>query len=275
MFTKLQVTKPTTPSQRNLIKIKNEKLNKKPLIKQLLKGFKNTAGKNNSGKITVFHKGCGHKQRYRIIDFERTKNFTGIICSIEYDPNRTSYIASVYNFTSKKYNYIIAPEKLNIGDIVKSGPNAEPKLGHSLSISKVPVGSLIHNVSPKLNKPGQISRSAGTFSYLIKKTSKNGLIKISSGEQRTISSNCYVSIGTVSNELHFLKTLGKAGRSKWLNKRPITRGVAMNPIDHPHGGGEGRKSGKNLTPWGKPNFRGSTSRSKNIAIMHKYKNAKI
>lgn len=258
---KLKIIKPTTPSQRNLIKITNKTLEKIPLLKAKMRGLKNSTGRNNSGKITSFHKGGGHKQRYRYIDFARTYNSTGIVTGIEYDPNRTAHIASIFDFVSKSYSYIIAPEKLAIGDIIKSGSNAEPKLGHSLSIAKIPVGSLIYNVSLKLNKPAQISRSAGTFSYLIEKTSKYGRLKISSGEQRTVSIDCYASIGTVSNELHFLITLGKAGRSRWLNKRPTVRGVAMNPIDHPHGGGEGRKSGKNLTPWGKSNQRGSTSRS--------------
>lgn len=271
---KLQIVKPTTSSQRTLIRIKNKNLNKTPLLKKHLKGQKNSAGKNNSGKTTIYHKGGGHKQKYRIIDFYRKNNSTTVVTSIEYDPNRTAHIASIYDFNQKKYSYIIAPEKLSVGDIVKSGSNAEPKLGHSLTIAKIPVGSLIYNVSPKLKKPGQISRSAGTFSYLIEKTPKYGRIKVSSGEQRIVSINCQASIGTVSNELHFLANLGKAGRARWLNKRPTVRGVAMNPIDHPHGGGEGRKSGKNLTPWGKPNFRGSTSKSKNMAILVKRKNGK-
>jgi len=272
---KLQIIKPTTSSQRSLIKIKNKNLNKNFLLKKDVKGQKNSVGKNNLGKTTIYHKGGGHKQRYRTIDFYRNTNSIAIVTSIEYDPNRTAYITSIYDFIQKKYSYIIAPEKLSIGDIVKSGSNAEPKLGHSLPVSKIPVGSLIYNVSPKLKKPGQISRSAGTFSYLIEKTAKYGKIKISSGEQRVVSINCQASIGTVSNELHFLTNLGKAGRARWLNKRPTVRGVSMNPIDHPHGGGEGRKSGKNLTPWGKPNFRGATSKSKNVAILVKRKNGKI
>jgi len=266
---KLQIVKPTTSSQRNLIKIGNKILRKKPLLKKETKGFKISTGRNYSGKITIYHKGGGHKRKYRAIDFKRTQDSVAIVCSIEYDPNRTSHIASIYDFITKKYFYVIAPEKLSIGDIIKSGSNAEAKLGHSLPISKIPVGSLIYNVAPKVSNIGQISRSAGTFSYLIEKTSKYGKIKISSGEQRILSINCHASIGTVSNELHFLTTLGKAGRSRWLNKRPTVRGVAMNPVDHPHGGGEGRKSGKNLTPWGTPNLKGSTSRSKNSAILIK------
>lgn len=265
---KLQIVKPITPSQRNLIKINYKTLKKQPLLKKMLKGLKNSSGRNNTGKITVFNKGGGHKQKYRKIDFYRRSDSIAIVCSIEYDPNRTSHIASIYNYITNQYSYIIAPENLKIGNIVKSGSNAEPKLGHSLPIAKIPVGSLIYNISPKLNKPAQISRAAGTFSYLIEKTAKYGRLKLSSSEQRLLSINCCATIGTVSNELHFLTTLGKAGRSRWLNKRPKVRGVAMNPIDHPHGGGEGRKSGKNLTPWGKSNNKGKTSNSKNKLIIN-------
>lgn len=272
---KFQIVKPITPSQRNLIKLKNKHLSKNPFLKKQIKGTKNSSGRNNLGRITISHKGGGHKQKYRILNFERIEDSTSIVCSIEYDPNRTAHIASVYDFFSKKYSYIIAPENLSIGDIIKTGSNAEPKLGHSLPISKIPVGSLLHNISPKLSKPSQISRSAGTFSCLIEKTSRYGRIKISSGEHRTLSINCYASIGTVSNELHFLTTIGKAGRSRWLNKRPSVRGVAMNPVDHPHGGGEGKKSGKNLTPWGGSNFKGFTSKSKNNLIIIKKSHGKI
>ena len=266
---KLKIVNPTTPSQRNLIKITNKTLEKTPLIKTKIKGLKNSTGRNHSGKITSRHKGGGHKQKYRHIDFNRTSNSIGIVTGLEYDPNRTGYIASIFDFVTKSYSYIVAPEELTLGDIVKSGSNAEPKLGHSLPIAKIPVGSLLYNVSSRINKPAQISRSAGTFSYLIEKTPKYCRLKISSGKQIIISINCYASMGVVSNELHFLTTLGKAGRSRWLNKRPTVRGVAMNPVDHPHGGGEGRKSGKNLTPWGKSNQRGSTSRSKNRTMLSK------
>lgn len=264
---KLQTIKPTTPSQRNLIRIINKNLKKTPSLKTKLKGLKKSAGRNCFGKITSYHKGGGHKRKYRIIDFYRTSGSVAIVTSIEYDPNRTAHIASIYDFNNRNYSYIIAPENLKVGDIVKSGSNAEPKLAHSLPISKIPVGCLVYNVALKTNKPAQISRSAGTFSYIIEKTSKISRLKISSGFKKTLSVKCYASIGTVSNELHFLTTLGKAGRARWLNIRPTVRGVAMNPIDHPHGGGEGRKSGKNLTPWGKPNQRGSTSRTKKSTLL--------
>jgi large subunit ribosomal protein L2 len=254
-----------------LIKLNKKILKKKPLIKSKIKGLKISSGRNNTGQITSYHKGNGHKRNYRKIDFYRTKNCTGIVSSVEYDPSRTASIASIYNFLTQKYSYIIAPKNLKIGDIVKSGSTAEPNLGNSLPISKIPTGSFIHNISPKTKKLGQISRSAGTFSYLIEKTAKYGRIKVSSGEQRKISVNCYATLGVVSNELQFLTTVGKAGRSRWLNRRPKVRGVAMNPVDHPHGGGEGKKSGRSLSPWGKLNQGRSTSRSKNLLIISKKK----
>ena len=259
----LQKLKPTTPSQRNLIKINNKHLRKTPLLKSKIKGLKNSSGRNNTGRITSFHKGGGHKQNYRKIDFHRKDNSIGIVTSIEYDPNRTANIASVYHFLEKEYSYIIAPKNLMVGNIIKSGPNAEVNLGHSLPMSKIPEGSLIYNVSDKKNESSKISRAAGTFSHLMEKTSTYCRIKLPSGEQRRLSIKCYASLGIVSNELYSLTSISKAGRSRWLNKRPTVRGVAMNPIDHPHGGGEGRKSGFDLTPWGKPNKRGKTSNSKN------------
>jgi large subunit ribosomal protein L2 len=189
------------------------------------------------------------------------------VCSIEYDPNRNSKIASIYDSYNNIFFYILAPKNLNIGDIIESGNNVEPKLGNSLPIEKIPVGSYIHNVSPKTTKHAQISRSAGSFSKLKEKTLTQAIIELSSGEQRLISPKCYATIGIVSNEYVFLKKLYKAGQSRWLNKRPTVRGVAMNPIDHPHGGGEGKKSGVNKTPWGKNNNKGATSRSKNKYII--------
>jgi large subunit ribosomal protein L2 len=164
-------TKPTTPSQRHLLKIKRKHLQKSPFIKSKIKGMKKSSGRNNQGKITSYHKGSGHKQKYRKIDFDRTNDSIGIVTTIEYDPNRTANIASVYNIETKNYIYILAPKNLKIGDIVKSGSNAGPLLGHSLPISKIPVGSFIHNISPKKNKKAQISRAAGTFSYIIEKNS--------------------------------------------------------------------------------------------------------
>jgi large subunit ribosomal protein L2 len=271
IFTTMNLKKirPVTPSYRNLIQINNKHLTKTFEIKSKIIGLKNSSGRNNSGKITSFRKGGGHKQKYRNINFFRTQDSIGIITSIEYDPNRNANIASVFDISKKHYFYILAPTNLKIGNIIKTGANAEPKIGHSLTISNIPVGCCIHNVSPKTKKKAQISRAAGTFSSLTEKTAEYGRIELSSGEQRLLSVNCFATIGIVSNQLNFLTKLGKAGRSRWLNRRPTVRGVAMNPIDHPHGGGEGKKSGISLTPWGKPTKSGFTSKSKNKLIINK------
>lgn len=266
---KFKNQKPFTSSQRHLIQLSTEHLRRKPLIKKKLKGLINSSGRNNSGKITVRHKGGGHKRKYRQIEFTRINESAGITVSIEYDPNRNANIASIYDNSLNNFFYILAPKNLKVGDIVKSGPNIEAKLGNSLPIANIPVGSLIHNVSPTTFKPGQIARSAGTFCRLKEKALDYARIELSSGEQRLISPKCYATIGIVSNDLVFLSQKGKAGRSRWLNKRPTVRGVAMNPIDHPHGGGEGKKSGKGRTPWGKPTKKGSTSTSKNKLIIRK------
>jgi large subunit ribosomal protein L2 len=254
----------TLLTQKKLINLSRKKLNRVPLIKNIVKGQKNTAGKNNLGKITASHRGGGHKKKYRKIDFIRNENSIGIVTSLEYDPYRTAFIASIYDFLNSAYFYITAPKKLNIGDIVKSGTNADIKIGHSLPLTKLPVGSVIHNISLKKNKKAQLSRSAGTSSQLIEKTSEYCRIVLSSGKHKFISTTCYATIGTVSNEFIFFKIIGKAGRSRWLNKRPNVRGVAMNPIDHPHGGGEGKTSGgrSSVTPWGKPTKNGKTKNQK-------------
>jgi len=265
--------RPTTPATRNLIQIDNKELTKRPFIKNKILGLKNGSGRNNEGKIITRRKGGGHKQKYRKINFLRINNYNGIITSIEYDPNRSANIASVFNYLDKTYDYILATKNLKIGDIVKNGINAEIKNGNSLPLSKIPVGSLISNVSTEAKAKAKISRSAGTFSQLLEKTTTHARIKISSGEHRQVSVNCFATIGVISNEDFFLTTIGKAGRSRWLNKRPKVRGVAMNPVDHPHGGGEGKTSGgkTSVTPWGKPTKGGKTSRSKNKFIVMKRK----
>jgi large subunit ribosomal protein L2 len=249
----LQKIKPITASRRQLIKLNQKNLNisKKPLLKNKVVGKKNSSGRNNSGKITVFHKGGGVKSRYRKVDFNRKSNSVGIVCTIEHDPNRHAFIASIFDFIDKKFSYILAPQGLRIKDIVRSGLEVEPSLGSSLPIANIPIGTPIHNVSQKLSSTAQISRSAGTFSIIKEKTETSVVLELSSGKQRSVSSKCFAAVGEVSKELHFLTRLGKAGQSRWLNKRPAVRGVAMNPFDHPHGGGEGKKSGQSRTPWGK------------------------
>jgi large subunit ribosomal protein L2 len=266
----LKKRKPITPSQRNLIQINNFNLLKKPLLKKAVKGIKNSNGRNNTGKITVRHKGGGHKHKYRIINFNRTNESTGIICSIEYDPNRNSNISSVFDISSKTFFYIITPKNLRVGDIIKSGSNIEPKLGYSLPISEIPLGSLLNNVSSRVNKPAKFARSAGAFAFIKEKTLTGAVIELNSGKTISVTSECYATIGILSNELFFLTRRGKAGRSRWLNVRPTVRGVAMNPVDHPHGGGEGKKSGKGKTPWGKPVKHGLNSKKRKVNIHKQY-----
>lgn len=261
--------KPITSSQRHLILLNKKHLSKTPTLKTKIVGIKNSSGRNNSGKITVRHKGNGHKRKYRKVNFLRNYESTGIVTSIEYDPNRNANIASVYDFLKSDFFYILAPKNLNIGNIVKSGIDVDAITGNSLPILKIPEGSFIHNISPKESKQAQIARSAGTYSILKEKMRDYAIIQLRSGEQRMLSSRCYATIGIVSNEALKLTRRSKAGHSRWLNKRPTVRGVAMNPVDHPHGGGEGKKSGKSLTPWGKPNKSGKTSRSKNKLIIKK------
>lgn len=256
---------PRTPSQRNLIRLNNHNLTNFCFIKNKIKKIKKKNGKNHSGKIVCKRKGGGNKTRFRIVDFNRTQTSIGVITTIEYDPGRSGNIASVYDFLNKKYYYILAPANIKVGDIVKSGMEVNVFNGNSLPISKIPVGSIIHNVSTKINKTAEISRAAGTFSKIIGKTPVSSILQLSSGEYRYVSPKCFVTIGSVSNDVWFLTTLGKAGRARWLNKRPKVRGVAMNPVDHPHGGGEGKTSGgrTSVTPWGKPTKNGKTSRSTN------------
>lgn len=232
----------------NITKIKV--LLSQPLLKKKIKGLNKKAGRNNSGKITVRHIGSGLKRKYRKIEFNRTKISTGITCSIEHDPNRKAFIAAIYDFFTCNYFYILSPKNLKIGDIIESGLTIEPKLGHSLPINKIPIGSYIHNLTLKNSKLAKITRAAGTFSRLKEKTLKYALIELSSKKYQILFSNSFATIGSISNELYFLTRLKKAGESRWLNIRPSVRGTAMNPIDHPNGGGEGKKSGKKKSFWG-------------------------
>jgi large subunit ribosomal protein L2 len=249
----MEILNPTTSSQRHVIRINNKNLNKKPILKFKLTGLKRSSGRNNSGKITSYHKGGGHKKRYRKLDFYRIQNSIGITTSIEYDPNRSANIASIYDLDKENYFYILAPIDLIVGDVVKSGEKLiEQRLGYSMPMEEIPVGSAIHNIALKKYGPAKITRSAGAYSYILDKSSGYCSIQLSSGKKCYVPLSCYATLGIVSNDLHFLSKLGKAGRSRWLNKRPTVRGVAMNPIDHPNGGGEGKKSGKGYTPWGKP-----------------------
>lgn len=251
----------STLSQEQIIKIHEVRTRKKPLIKNLIVGKKNSSGRNHSGQITVRHRGGGVKNRYRKVSFINQQLMqTGIVCSLEYDPNRTAYLASVYDTTTKNFSYILAPRDLAIGDIVKSGREIEPNLGCSLPLDKIPIGTLIYNLSYTEYAPAKMTRSAGTSSLIKEKLENLTLVSLPSGQTKLIPSKNLASVGEVSNGTHLFRNLGKAGRSRWLNRRPKVRGVAMNPIDHPHGGGEGKKSGNAKTPWGKHNNKGKTGR---------------
>jgi len=243
-------------------------IKKEPVLKFKTKGLKNSGGRNNLGVITSFHKGGGHKQLYRLINFSLMNDFVGVVMSIEYDPNRTANIAAIYCEEKKQYFYVIAPKGLKKGNFIRSGSQALTRLGHNLTLDKIPLGSFIHNVSYTKLK-GTISRAAGAFSQLLEKTATHGIIKVNSGRHLSISLKNKASLGKVSNENFWLKKKRKAGQSRWLNIRPTVRGVAMNPIDHPHGGGEGKSSKKMAprTPWGKLVKQGSTRKSKKNKFM--------
>lgn len=260
--------RPITSSQRALKIIKKPKLWTNKPIKQKTYFLVRKVGRNHKGHITAYHRGGGHKKLYRNVDFQRLDTY-GIVEAIEYDPFRTAYLARIYNNRKKKHSYILAPKNLCVGSLVRSGSEAEIKLGHALPLSRIPVGSLLHNLSTSEGKRGQYCRAAGTYAQLIQKTKNFARVRLVSGEQRLITLNAYASLGVISNENISLNTIGKAGRNRWYGRRPHVRGVAMNPIDHPHGGGEGKTSGgrPSVTPWGKPTKGPKTSRSRNSLIL--------
>lgn len=246
--------KPITPGQRQLILIDRSHLWKGKPEKSLTEGKHSTGGRNNLGRITSFQKGGGHKQRYRLIDFKRTKdNMPAVVERFEYDPNRTAFIA-LLKYEDGLKSYILAPQRLSVGDTVISGSKIDIKPGNSLPLKDIPIGTIVHNVEMKRGKGGQIARSAGSYVQIIGRESGYVQLRLSSGEQRIILGECRATIGSVSNQDQKNISLGKAGRSRWLGRRPVVRGVAMNPIDHPHGGGEGKTTaGRHpVTPWGKP-----------------------
>ena len=255
---------PTTPSQRGLVRVDKSDLWKGEPHKPLTKGLTKTGGRNNLGRMTSRHRGGGHKKLYRIIDFKRNKlDSIATIERIEYDPNRTAYIA-LLKYEDGVYSYILAPAKLKAGDTIVSSHSADIKIGNCLPLKNIPVGTIIHNVEMKPGKGGQIARSAGASVSLVGKDSGYAQIKLASGEVRLISLECFATIGTLSNAEKKNTIVGKAGRSRWLGKRPHVRGVAMNPVDHPHGGGEGKTSGGRhpVTPWGKPTKGKKTRKNK-------------
>ena len=245
---------PTTPSRRSLVLIDRSELHKGSPVKKLTKGLTKTGGRNNKGRTTMWWKGGGHKRSYRIIDFKRKKDDKKAeVIRLEYDPNRTCHIALI-KYEDGELSYIIAPQKLKVSDTVISGNSVDIKPGNCLPMKNIPPGTLLHNVELKPGKGGQIARSAGSSVQLVGKDRNNAMLKMVSGEQRLVPLICRATIGIVSNPDHQNCKSGKAGRSRWLGKRPHVRGVVMNPVDHPHGGGEGKTSGGRnpVTPWGVP-----------------------
>ncbi len=246
--------KPVTPSTRGLVLIDRSQLYKGRPVKELTEGLKKSGGRNNSGKITTRHIGGGHKRRYRMVDFKRRKfDISATVDRIEYDPNRTAFIA-LLKYDDGEVAYILAPQRLKVGDRVVAGEKADIKPGNAMPMKSIPVGTIIHNVELKPGKGGQMARSAGAYVQLVGKDQGMALLRMPSGEQRLVRAECMATIGAVSNPDNQNQNLGKAGRKRWMGVRPTVRGVAMNPIDHPHGGGEGRTSGGRhpVTPWGKP-----------------------
>lgn len=246
--------KPTSAGRRGVVKITRPELHKGSGHRSLISPKKQNSGRNNAGRITVRHRGGGHKRNYRLIDFKRNKDgIIGRIERLEYDPNRTATIALVLYIDGER-RYIIAPKGIKVDDQVISGSDVDIKLGNCLPLQNIPLGSTVHCVELKPQKGAQIARSAGTSVQLVAREGAHATLRLRSGEMRKVLSVCRATIGEVSNPEHNLRSLGKAGASRWRGRRPTVRGVAMNPVDHPHGGGEGKTSGGRhpVTPWGVP-----------------------
>lgn len=256
--------KPTSPGIRFMTVSDFKEITADKPEKALLAPLKNKAGRNNAGRISIRHQGGGHKKQYRIIDFKRDKDgIPAKVATIEYDPNRSARIA-LLNYADGEKRYILAPVGLKVGDTILSGPEADIKPGNALQLKNIPVGTLIHNIEMKPKKGAQMVRSAGTSAQLMAKEGNYATLRMPSGEMRYIHIECRATIGQVGNLEHENISIGKAGRSRWLGKRPSVRGVVMNPVDHPHGGGEGRSPvGRNpVTPWGKPALGAKTRKKK-------------
>ena len=259
----LKTFKPVTPSLRQLVLVDRRELYKGKPVKALTEGKSSSGGRNNLGRITVRFRGGGHKRVLRNVDFKR-RDQLGVAATgerIEYDPNRTAFIALI-SYPDGKQSYILAPQRLQPGDKVVAGENVDIKPGNAGPVGSMPVGTIVHNVELKIGKGGAIARSAGNYAQIVGRDQGYVTLRLNSGEQRLVHGQCFASVGAVSNPDHMNISLGKAGRNRWLGKRPHNRGVAMNPVDHPHGGGEGRTSGGRnpVTPWGVPT-KGKKTRS--------------
>jgi large subunit ribosomal protein L2 len=260
----LKKYKPVTPGQRQLVLVDRSGLHKGEPVKALTEGQKRWAGRNNTGRVTVRWQGGGHKQSYRIVDFKRLKHdMPGTVERLEYDPNRTSFIALI-KYKDGELAYIIAPQRLAAGDTVISGERVDVKPGNAMPLAAVPVGTIVHNIEMKPGKGGQIARAAGAYAQYLGRDAGYALLRLNSGEVRRVRLECKATVGAVSNPDHMNEVLSKAGRNVWRNRRPSVRGTAMNPVDHPHGGGEGRtKGGRHpVTPWGKPTKGAKTRKNK-------------
>ena len=258
----LKTYKPVTPSQRGLVLVDRSALWKGKPVKTLTEGLSKTGGRNNLGRTTVWSRGGGHKRRYRVIDFKRRKfDVPATVERLEYDPNRSAFIALI-RYQDGELSYILAPQRLTVGATVVSGERVDIVPGNAMPMQNIPVGTIIHNIEMKPGKGGQIARAAGAYAQLVGKDAGYALLRLISGERRMVRAECMATVGAVSNPDHQNIKLGKAGRNRWLGKRPSVRGVAMNPVDHPHGGGEGRSSGGRhpVTPWGVPT-KGKRTRS--------------
>ncbi|MHA1151804.1 MAG: 50S ribosomal protein L2 [Alphaproteobacteria bacterium] len=255
---------PTTPGRRGLVLVNRAGLWKGDPVKALTEGLTKKGGRNNTGRITARRRGGGHKRLYRMVDFKRRRfDEPAKVLRLEYDPNRTAFIALI-EYQDGEVSYILAPQRLEAGDTVVSGEKADIKPGNALPLASIPVGTIVHNVEMKPGKGGQIARSAGTYVQLVGRDAGHALLRLGSGEVRMVRADCMATIGAVSNPDQANIKLGKAGRKRWLGKRPSVRGVAMNPVDHPHGGGEGRTSGGRhpVTPWGRPTKGAKTRHNK-------------
>jgi large subunit ribosomal protein L2 len=245
---------PTTPGRRQLSLVDRSQLWKGKPVKALTEGLSKSGGRNNHGRLTARRRGGGHKRSYRIVDFRRQKSdVPAKVERLEYDPNRSAFIALI-RYADDELSYILAPQRLAVGDTVVSGQQVDVKPGNAMPLRSIPVGTIVHNVELKIGRGGQIARAAGSYVQLVGRDQGYAILRLNSGEQRLVHGGCMATVGAVSNPDHGNVSSGKAGRSRWLGWRPSVRGVAMNPIDHPHGGGEGRSSGGRhpVTPWGKP-----------------------
>jgi large subunit ribosomal protein L2 len=260
----LKTYKPTTPGQRQLVLVDRSSLYHGKPVKGLTEGKTSTGGRNNYGRVTQRWRGGGHKRAYRIVDFKRRKmDMPATVERLEYDPNRTAFIALV-RYQDGELNYILAPQRLAVGDTIIASAQADVKPGNAMPLGAMPVGTIVHNVELKPGRGGQIARSAGTYAQYVGRDQGYAILRLNSGEQRLVQQACFATVGAVSNPDHTNISLGKAGRNRWKGRMPSVRGVAMNPVDHPLGGGEGRTSGGRhpVTPWGKPTKGKKTRRNK-------------